>query len=70
MGSKVHWLNCLLLSRAEMAGCATGQGCRTRGLVHVNTSHYSAVSMTRETCKRARVHVCQDKVTISFLLLQ
>jgi len=70
MRSKVHWLNCLLLSRDEMAGCAAGQGCRTGGLVHVNTSLYSAVSVTREAYTRARLHVSQDKVTTSFLLLQ
>lgn len=70
MGSKVHWPNCLLLSRAEMAGYAAGQNCRTGGLGHVNTSLYSAVNMTRETCSRVRVHVSQDKVTSSFLLFQ
>lgn len=46
------------------------KGCRMGGLVHVNTSLYSAVSLTRETCTRAWVHVSQNKVTTSFLLLQ
>lgn len=53
-----------------MTGCAVSQGCRMGGLVHVNTSLYSAVSLTRETCTRAWVRVSQNKVTTSFLLLQ
>lgn len=70
MGSKMHWPNCLLLSRTEIAGWAAGQYCRTGGLVHVNISLYSAVIAMRETCSRARVHVSQDRVTTSLLLLQ